>query len=206
MGVMLPALLALSSVGAVSKNQPRPTPPSLDPLRDIKPPIEVSSDWIWVALAAAGLLAAAAAWLAWYYWRRKRRVPPPQAPTVPAHIRAKEKLQQALGLIAQPNPFCTFVSDTIRVYLEERFELHAPERTTEEFLHELRSSHLLLPDQKNSLGDFLQRCDLVKFAKYEPAEIELRNLHDSALRLVDETAPVAPGFAEQQNPNVMRAP
>jgi hypothetical protein len=30
----------------------------------------------------------------------------------------------------------------------------------------------------------------VKFAKYEPGENELRDLHSSALRLVEETEPV----------------
>ena len=81
------------------------------------------------------------------------------------------------------------VSDTIRWYLEERFSFRAPERTTEEFLYELQGTDLLTPDQKTSLGEFLQRCDLVKFARYEPGEPELRDLHDSALRLVEETEP-----------------
>ena len=81
------------------------------------------------------------------------------------------------------------VSDTVRYYLEERFEIRAPERTTEEFLRELRSTDRLLKDQKESLGEFLASCDLVKFAKYEPGETELRGLHGSALRLVEETEP-----------------
>ena len=108
---------------------------------------------------------------------------------VPAHIRAKQKLQEALAFISQPKPFVIAVSDTARQYLEERFEFHAPERTTEEFLYELQRTDLLTRDQKESLGDFLQRCDLVKFAKYEPLETELRDLYDSALRLVEETEP-----------------
>ena len=99
-------------------------------------------------------------------------------------------LEKALELIAQPKPFCILVSDTIRVYLEERFDFHAPERTTEEFLHELQGTDLLSAEQKEKLGEFLERCDLVKFAKYEPGEPELRDLHGSALRLVEETEPV----------------
>jgi hypothetical protein len=95
-----------------------------------------------------------------------------------------------LGLIGQPKEFCIAVSDTLRWYLEECFNFHAPERTTEEFLHELRSSELLTRDQKESLSEFLNRCDLVKFARYEPREPELHDLHDSALRLVQETEPV----------------
>jgi hypothetical protein len=104
-------------------------------------------------------------------------------------VRAKEMLEKALALIAHPKPFCTLVSDTVRTYLEERFDFHAPERTTEEFLHELQGTKLLAAEQKEKLGEFLECCDLVKFAKYEPVENELRGLHGSALRLVEETEP-----------------
>ncbi|HEV2694380.1 MAG TPA: hypothetical protein VG347_15920, partial [Verrucomicrobiae bacterium] len=107
----------------------------------------------------------------------------------PAHIRAKRKLSDALAYLAQPKTFCIIVSDTARFYLEERFDFHAPERTTEEFLRELSGTKLLLPEQKESLANFLASCDLVKFAKYEPGETELRGLHSSALRLVEETEP-----------------
>ena len=110
---------------------------------------------------------------------------------MPAHLRARQKLQEALALIAQPKLFVIAVSDAERWYLEERFEFRAPERTTEEFLHELQRTDRLTRDQKESLSQFLASCDLVKFAKYEPGESELRDLHSSALRLVEETEPVA---------------
>lgn len=157
-------------------------------IRDIKPPVEIPSgwQWLWWVLAALAILGLAV-W-AWRWWQ-KRRAQVLVVPPVPAHIRAKQKLQEALALITQPKPFVIAVSDTARFYLEERFNFHAPERTTEEFLHELQRTDLLLPGQKASLGDFLQSCDLVKFAKYEPGEPELRELHGSALRLVEETEP-----------------
>jgi sugar/nucleoside kinase (ribokinase family) len=52
-----------------------------------------------------------------------------------------------------------------------------------------QATDLLSPEQKESLGRFLESCDLVKFAKYEPGEPELRELHGSAVRLVEETEP-----------------
>lgn len=104
-------------------------------------------------------------------------------------MRAFRKLEQALALIGDPKAFSTAVSDTIRVYLEERFDFHAPDRTTEEFLYELQNTNLLAPEQKQSLAEFLSNCDLIKFAKYEPTETELRALHSSASRLVNETEP-----------------
>lgn len=162
--------------------------PVLPSLRDIKPPVAIPNPWLWLIIAAVvlGLLVIAGAFV-WFFVRRRKDIPLP--PPIPAHIRAKRHLEDALALLSQPKPFCVLVSDTIRSYLEERFKFRAPERTTEEFLYELKKTELLLPDQKESLGEFLKRCDLVKFARYEPREAELRDLHGSALRLVEETEP-----------------
>ena len=157
-------------------------------IRDIKPPVDIPSGWEWLWWVLAALATIAVAVLIWRWWQ-KRRSQIPVEPPVPAHVRAKEMLEKALALIAHPKPFCILVSDTIRGYLEARFDFRAPERTTEEFLHELRGTNLLSAEQKEKLGEFLECCDLVKFAKYEPVENELRDLHGSALRLVEETEP-----------------
>ncbi len=175
---MTKATNILSSASSATANQ----------LREIKPPVEIPNPWAWAWWAVGALVVAALVYLAWRYWQKRCAAVPP-LPVIPAHVRARQKLEAALALLGQPKEFCILVSDTVRWYLEERFNFHAPERTTEEFLHELRGTNLLTPDQKESLGEFLNRCDLVKFAKYEPREPELRDLHDSALRLVAETVP-----------------
>jgi hypothetical protein len=167
-----------------------PTVPT-NALHDIKPPVEIPSGWAWAWWLLGALALAALAFWAWHVWRKKS-LQVPVIPVIPPHVRARQKLEEALALIGQPREFCILVSDTIRQYLEERFDFHAPERTTEEFLHELQGTNLLLPDQKESLGEFLKRCDLVKFARYEPREPELRDLHAAALRLVEETEPATP--------------
>ena len=155
-------------------------------IRGIKPPVPVPDElaWLWWTLASVGV--AATALTAWLLLRKKRLAPKP-AVIISPHVRAKQKLAEALRLIGDPKAFCTAVSDTARAYLEERFTLRAPERTTEEFLIELQASRHLTRDQKQSLGAFLESCDLVKFARFEPTEQALRDLHDSALRLIDET-------------------
>jgi hypothetical protein len=151
-----------------------------DPLPDIW------GSLIW-ALCLALLVAAAV--LAWNRYRRERRRPPPPV-VIPPYRRALERLRAALDLLHDPERFTVAVSDALRVYLEERFDLHAPERTSEEFLAELRAGSVLTPLQQQLMGDFLTRCDLVKFARYEPREPELRELHDAAVRLVEETEPL----------------
>ncbi len=162
--------------------------PAVSDIRDIKPPLQITNGWefVWWTLAAVAALAILR--VLWLYWR-KRRSQILAEPPIPSHVRAKQALAQALEIIGQPKPFCILVSDTVRFYLEERFDFRAPERTTEEFLRELSATDLLAPEQKESLGNFLESCDLVKFAKYEPGENELRELHASAMRLVEETEP-----------------
>jgi hypothetical protein len=164
------------------------TDSAVSDIRDIKPPIDISGSlaWVWWLVLVVALVIAA---LLLWRWLKNRKLNVALPPPLPAHIRARRKLQDALALITQPKPFVIAVSDTARTYLEERFNFRAPERTTEEFLRELGSTKLLLPDQKESLGNFLASCDLVKFAKYEPGEKELMELHGSALRLIEETEP-----------------
>jgi hypothetical protein len=172
----------------------------LNDIRDIKPPIEIPNGWAWLWIVLFVLIGAAILFALWKWWQ-KRRAQIAFVPPIPAHIRARQKLEEALALISQPKEFCVLVSDTIRFYLEERFEFRAPERTTEEFLRELGGTDLLAPEQKESLGKFLESCDLVKFAKYEPRENELRELHGAAVKLVEETEPQPISNSESQISN-----
>lgn len=171
-------------------------------LRDIKAPVEIPNPWLWLWWTLGILLAAALAYFAWRMWRKQKAVTA-VARIIPPHERARKKLEEALRIIAEPEPFTVSVSNTLRVYLEECFNFHAPERTTEEFLYELQNTEHLTPDQKQSLGEFLSRCDLVKFARYEPNETELRELHAAANRLIDETEP---RFSETIQTSALPAP
>lgn len=195
--VAFPWLLNLSTAAAAVKTNtgaavvvpPKTNAPAVPAqLHDIKGPIEITSwtDWAIrgaVVLAALALLAAA-----WWWWRRKRpHATPPRL--IPPDERARERLAAALALIEQPERFCTTVSEIARTYLEERFGLKAPERTTEEFLAELPRNAVLEAGHKALLADFLTSTDLVKFARFEPGRRELEELHAAALRLVEETTP-----------------
>src|SRR5262245_23691219 len=83
-------------------------------LRDIKPPVVIPNGWLWAMWITIGLLAAAT--LLWWYRRWKARRPQiPAAPPIPPHVRARQKLDEALRIIEQPKPFCTMVSDTTRI-------------------------------------------------------------------------------------------
>lgn len=174
----------------------------VEDLQSIKPPVAIPNPWLWLWVAIGLLLIGA---VAWWFWRRRRRkaeTPEPEA-VIPAHEKAWARLKEALALLDQPRPFCILVSDTVRAYMEERFQLRAPERTTEEFLEELQSSPLLSHPQKGVLGEFLMTCDLVKFARHEPGRDELQAIYDAAARLIEETQP--PPSPETQTPVTTQA-
>ena len=157
---------------------------------DIKPPLEIVTLGTWLGRVAAAALLGALLWLGWWLWRR-RKPRTVRAPMVPPDERARTRLNAALALLDHPERFCTAVSEITRSYLEERFGLRAPDQTTEEFLADLPRNAVLDERHKESLAGFLTGCDLVKFARFEPARADLEALHAAALDLVLQTAPVA---------------
>lgn len=163
-------------------------------IRSGLPPLEeLPWGWTWVLWVLAVLaLAGVVFWL--YRWWRRRSEPGLQGVTSePPHRKALRRLNRALDFLPDAKPFCIAVSDALRIYLEERFHLQAPERTTEEFLVELSRTDVLDPEQRGSLQEFLTRCDLVKFARANPTRSELEALHAAAVSLVEETREIAEG-------------
>ena len=165
---------------------------NLTDILEIKPPIELNpsdgSSWaIWIVII---LFLAGAALLFWAF-----RTPANPIAGTPPDAEAQRKLRQAWALMGTPALFTEAVADILRVYLGERFNFHAPERTTEEFLQELQRMPQMTKTQKTLLGQFLSFCDLSKFARHDPSEDECRNLHTIAVQLVNETAPTLPGTA-----------
>ena len=180
-------------------------PPSQLFLHDIRDPVTIQTLGAWLVRILAVVILGALLWWAWNRWRRSR--PTPAAPPPPPpDARALRRLNEALQWIGQPERFCTTLSEILRTYLEERFGLRAPERTTEEFLSELRNSISLDLKNKQVLGDFLTRCDLVKFARAEPGPAELQELHAAAVRLVEETAHRVPAPPVLSEPPAQPAP
>ncbi len=108
-----------------------------------------------------------------------------------AHANALAELERLFALIdtEQSRPYAIESSAIIRRYIEARFDLDAPTRSTEEFLAEALHSPKLAPEYQSLLGDFLKSCDLLKFARTFADRNELVQLHDSAIHFVKETAP-----------------
>ena len=182
-----------------------------DPTRfcDIKGPVElpVESERRWLAWGVGAASVIAALMIVVIVRRRRSRVEE-RAVIVP-HEWAFDQLRLLIDekLVEQErvHEFYFRLSDVVRVYIELRFGLMAPERTTEEFLVEVHRSGALRADHKTLLGDFLQSCDRVKFARYEPTKSEIERAFDSAREFIEQTIPQGAESGDESQTSVRAA-
>jgi hypothetical protein len=79
------------------------------------------------------------------------------------------------------------LSSIVRRYLEHRYEIRAPELTTEEFLLVATARPELTAEHRALLTSFLERCDRVKFAGYRPDADESLATLKAARGFVEDT-------------------
>lgn len=141
--------------------------------------------WAWwqVALLAAATLAllALGIWLAIRWWRRRPAMPPltPRA----AAFRELERLRAQVHTL-DPHTFSVAVSEVLRRFVGAQFGLHAERQTTPEFLEASRQVAAFAEEDRALLADFLERCDLVKFARIGADESTSEALLGSAMAFV----------------------
>jgi len=163
--------------------------PNRADIRDIRGPKSFANRmWLYVLIILTVLFIIGAVF-SFIFWKKKKEES--KAPPIPAHIIAYEALSalEKKDYIrkGQTETYYIELSDIVRRYLENRFNIRAPEMTTEEFLIKVKEDSSLSLEHKGLLRDFLTNCDLVKFAKYQPAETEASLALTSARKLIDQT-------------------
>jgi len=76
------------------------------------------------------------------------------------------------------------LTNIIRTYIEEQYLLKAPEKTTEEFLFDVRRHPTFIPSTQEYLSTFLSYADLVKFARLNPLIEECSKAVDAAIKFI----------------------
>ncbi|MDE0884614.1 MAG: hypothetical protein OSB70_03660 [Myxococcota bacterium] len=159
---------------------------------DLSPPMEkldpIGSDrtaWEWLAAAAFVLgLAGFFGFRAWQRWSLNAAV---RSAWDMANSELEMLLASPLPRGERVNEFFVDLSGIVRRYLENRFSLRSPELTTERFLEEVIASPELGAEHQVLLKDFLNQCDLVKFAHHVPSPEAIRETTQKAKRFIDET-------------------
>jgi hypothetical protein len=136
---------------------------------DIAPPVDYSLIPPWLIF--------------WLIAQRRKRPQPPQLP----RDRALEALERMRDEVDRLNPyqFSIGVSDILRRYVTEQHGLPVTRQTSVEFLNALAKTPQFSSDEKLLLEDFLNRCDLIKFARHEATSADSRLLLEEAARFVN---------------------
>lgn len=144
----------------------------------------------WVGLA---LLVAALGWLLvrWIRLRRQNRdffgKPVVKDPPHIVALRSLEKTRaQKLWQAGKQKQFYTQVTDALRQYIADRFDVAALEQTSAEMFRDLQDKDIE-PELKEKLKDLFTTADFVKFAKHTASDQENENAIPTAIRFVNET-------------------
>lgn len=182
-----------------------PTDTSAAKVKDIKPPLEEPFNWKWYLNYIYGgiilLAVIAAIILLTIYFSRKKKlvVAEPEKPRIPPHVLALQSLEkissEKIWKEGHVKQYYSSISDTVRLYIENRFGIKALESTTDEIMLSFRSQ-VIDPQSKEKLQQLLMLSDLVKFAKMTPVEME----HD--LTLANAFAFVRGTMREEEVPPV----
>ncbi len=181
----LPAL----TVEVVLDLEPGRTAQVADFLAPVDVPMPPAPAWIFLTVIGAAL-----ALLLVHVVRAGRVITPAVMVTPPDVIatRALANLRSRIPRTPDEIPaFVDAVSTILRRYIEARFGLDAPDRTTEEFMAEV-GRQPELTEHKGALEPFLRLCDLVKFARHRPGIDQVNDLLVTAEGFVEGTRDPGP--------------
>jgi len=177
-------------------------------IKDVKSPITIQYDWKWLLLwAGIALLIIVAGYFAYKKYKQKKLEQPVEKKIIiiPPHVKALTALEKLdnehlwqKGFIKD---YHSRITEIIRNYFEERFDLPAMELTTTETIQHLKSikeKDIILDITYN----FLSNADLVKFAKFQPFESVNEEMMKQAKEIIQSTIPQKPLITEEEIVNV----
>ena len=150
-------------------------------LRDLKGTLPLfSKTGFWPFLILGGILLAGLVWVTRVIFMKPKRSLSPYAKAMFA--------LQTLGRSDQDvQTFYTSMTNIVRTYIEDRFQISAHGRTTREFLIAEKENPRLEHSDRQALADFLVAADLVKFARHEPHSNSWSDAIQSAEQFISNT-------------------
>ncbi len=170
------------------------------PIADIDPPINTPLTFaeFWhrygniILIILAVILVAAIGTYVYIRIKQNKPIFLPPKPKIPAHVKALKALEEikeeGIPVGDRLKKFYDKLSYTIRVYIEDRYQIPAPDYVSSEIAAALETIKDMPENLKKETNAMLRTADLVKFAKFRPeiyeSEVHLKN----AFTFVKETA------------------
>jgi len=162
-------------------------------IKDVKEPLRIPLDWKWIVFwILIGLIIITGGYYLYkkYKERKAEFVPEKIILKIPPHVTALKSLrvlrEKQLWQKGMVKEYHSEITEIIRRYFEERFDLPALEMTSGEAVDELRRKR----GTKTIIDlthDFLNNADLVKFAKYQPLASVNEEMMTQAEKIVKKT-------------------
>jgi len=150
--------------------------------------------WILIGLGAILLVL----FIAWYFIKRKKQQPilqfKPKIVLLP-HETALQELEKLrikkLWQSGKIKEYHSELTEILRKYIEDRFQVPALEQTSAEIIHNLFDNPLCPRKTLDSLGELLVQADMVKFAKAQPVASENEQSLAEAITFINETTGIS---------------
>ncbi len=147
---------------------------------------------LWAMIAGGAVAAMALLALVAFLVVRRLSRPAPSERRRPAHEIALAKLEALLaGDLLERRRYELFMNELaniLRHFIEDRFNIHAPAQTTEEFLHHARACAAIERNRSDELASFLVQCDLVKFARANASRHDADEAVATVRRFIESNA------------------
>ena len=123
-----------------------------------------------------------------YFSRRKKKA---EEHKDPAHIVVLRKLDKYRSdkywVPEKQKAFYSGITGAVKEYIDERFEIDAPEMTTAELFDALQGRTELTPELYEKMKELFERADFVKFAKYVADDAQNAEALPLCVRFVTST-------------------
>lgn len=146
------------------------------------------TSWSLVAgIVGGALMLVSGSLLAFRAYRARRRIQQQRSAYEEAVMELRALEDRGAPNAETADAWFVRLSSIVRGYLERRYEIRAPELTTEEFLLVATARPELTEEHRGMLSEFLERCDRVKFAGYRPDGEESLGTLAAARGFVEDT-------------------
>ncbi|MBU1061121.1 MAG: hypothetical protein KJ952_00150 [Candidatus Omnitrophica bacterium] len=160
----------------------------VDDIRPLKGPVDIEEKaliWPIILLILLSIVGSAV----FSYFKKKKHIDeiaavPPRPPEEIAMEKLKSLLEERLAEKGMMKEYYIKLSDIIREFIEGRYKIIALDKTTWELYQEMRSKKVSRL-HVDKIKDFLEDCDLVKFAKYIPTQKEAVDVYNKAKEIVE---------------------